>query len=443
MRVPIYAAIAGSVIVASLLTPVDAFAAPKTVCARNCMFTSIQDAITAASPGATITIGAGKYYENVVVDKSVTLQGSGNGTVIYPFVSNPDCSDATSGSSLCGGAASSIILVRADDVTLTNLRLEGDNPNSTSGVVVGGADIDARNGIIVDFISGLFNNLTVSKVKVSDIYLRGIYASSGGTFNFNNNTIDNVQGSAYSIAMFNFGGSGTMTNNTVTKANDAISANWSTGTQFVGNNVSKSGSGVHTDNAGNGGGFADVISGNTVNDCMDGGYGVWVFVPYIAPTVEDNDVHKCSVGLALFGGFNADPVAFTDNDVNNSNSSGSVSAFVTSSMVYNGCSDANAVFTGNTLKNSSIGVQLLQGPAFEGETCNPPGTVSLGTISATFNANNIFGDTTGVQNQSGNVIDATNNWWGCSKGPNAMGCDTIVDVAGSTNFYPWLGKPAK
>src|ERR1035441_640637 len=52
----------------------------NTVCANGCAFTSIQAAINAVSPGATITIGAGKYYENVVVSKSVTLQRSRNRT---------------------------------------------------------------------------------------------------------------------------------------------------------------------------------------------------------------------------------------------------------------------------------------------------------------------------------------------------------------------------
>jgi nitrous oxidase accessory protein NosD len=187
MKHRIQALMAVAVVGACLAVAGPAWAAPKTVCPKNCQFSSIQAAINAASPGDTITIAAGKYYENVVVSQSVTLQGSGDGTVIYPAVSGPACTSG--GGSLCPGG-SNVILVQSNNVTITNLRVEGDNPNLTSGVVAGGDDIDARNGIITNHALGVYDNLTVSNVKVADVYLRGIYASSGGTFNFNHDTID-------------------------------------------------------------------------------------------------------------------------------------------------------------------------------------------------------------------------------------------------------------
>src|SRR5438132_729 len=98
----------------------------------------------------------------------------------------------------------------ADNVTIERLSLRGDNPSLTSGVVVGGEDLDARNGIITNHLAGTYNNLKVAGVNVKGVYLRGIYASSGGTFNFTGNSIDNVQGEEASIAMFDFLGSGVM-----------------------------------------------------------------------------------------------------------------------------------------------------------------------------------------------------------------------------------------
>lgn len=46
-----------------------------TVCPRGCSFRRIQDAISAAAPGAIIKIGPGTYYENIEITKSLTLQG--------------------------------------------------------------------------------------------------------------------------------------------------------------------------------------------------------------------------------------------------------------------------------------------------------------------------------------------------------------------------------
>lgn len=55
------------------------FASPKTitVCPSGCEYTSIQDAINAASPGDTIRIGPGIYEENLVIHKGLILRGAG------------------------------------------------------------------------------------------------------------------------------------------------------------------------------------------------------------------------------------------------------------------------------------------------------------------------------------------------------------------------------
>jgi hypothetical protein len=400
----------------------------NTVCANGCAFTSIQAAINAASPGATITIGAGKYYENVVVSKSVTLQGSGNGTVLYPAVSAPNPSGCVG--SLCAGA-SNMILVQADNVTITNLRLEGDNPNLTSGVVAGGADIDARNGIIVDFnyAPGIFNNLTVSYVNVSDIYLRGIYASSGGTFNFNHDTVNNVQADPSSVAMFNFGGSGVMSDNTVTNASDAISANWSMGTQFLNNDVSKSGSGIHTDNNGGFGGVADLIQGTTVRDCTVGGYGIFVFAPYVSATVDSNTVKGCSVGLAAYGSqVSGQGPTFSNNTVQSDGAkttdpNGTYGAYLTTDLLGYGFANLTVTLTGNSFENFQTGMFVTQ--------------TTGGQATVTASPNNSFHNNgTGANGGPGTVVNAQNNWWGCKKGPNmGGGCDTAT---GTVVYTPWL-----
>lgn len=46
-----------------------------TVCAKGCNFTTIQAAIDVAKPGDTIEVKAGSYKENIVIRKTITLQG--------------------------------------------------------------------------------------------------------------------------------------------------------------------------------------------------------------------------------------------------------------------------------------------------------------------------------------------------------------------------------
>jgi nitrous oxidase accessory protein NosD len=427
MRRTIRLLTAGAVVVGCLAAAGPAWGMMKTVCSSGCPYTGIQAAINAASPNATITIENGTYIENVVVDKPVTLKGSGSGTVIEPALSNPVCSPG----SLCEGAASSIVLVQADSVTITKLKLEGDNPGLTSGVVVGGADIDARNGVITNHSLGVYNGLTVSRVQVSDVYLRGIYASSGGTFNFNHDTINNVQGEEASIAMFAFEGVGRMEANTVANANDAISANWSKGIQFVGNKVTKSGSGVHTDNNGGLGGAADLIWANTISECKPDGYGIFVFVPHVSATVEANKVKGCYVGLAVFGSaVSGQGPTFVGNRVNGSGAgttdpAGTYAAYLTTDELGFGSGDLTATLTGNTLLHSGTGLFVTQSAG---------GQATVGASNNTIQYNG-----TGANGDTGTTVNAQNNWWGCVKGPNMGACDSAI---GTVNYTPWLtAKP--
>lgn len=312
-------------------------------------YTTITAAIAAASNGDIIQIAAGTYTENVIVNKSVEIAGSGAATtIIVPQVSGPN----PGGGSLPPGA-SNMMLVQANNVTIHDLTLDGDNPALTSGIVVGGADLDARNGIITNHLLGVYNNLTVYNVTVKNVYLRGIYASSGGTFNFHHNTVQNVQAEYASIAMFNFGGSGVFAYNTVSDANDAISANWSSGTQFLNNTITNSGSGVHTDNNG---GVADLIQGNIVTNSMANGYGVWAFFPYVNTVINNNTVTNCDVGLFAWGGAGG-TATFTNNTVNGQNRSSCIGIYTTPGADAWGSyqSNVSTSFSGNTVQDAPYG----------------------------------------------------------------------------------------
>jgi len=472
----------GRVNLGSALTSDDRYVDAAGSDASNTCLTSgspcatIQHAIDVACTPSTVHVAAGTYQENVVVTKGVELSGAGQGnSIIEPAVSN---ANPCTGSSLCGGTASNIVLVQASNVTIHDFTLDGDNPGLTSGIVRNGADVDARNGVITNYGVGDFQNLEVYNLTVQNIYLRGIYGAynSSGTFNFHNNIVDNVMGDYYSIAIFGFLGGGTVANNTVSNANDAIAANWSHGTQFLDNVVTNSASGVHTDNSAGSGGSGDLIQGNQVSNCAPDGFGIWTFVPYVAPQVTGNTVTNCAVGLAAAG---QGSVTFTDNTVDGSGAAGSVGAYVTTSQFGYGIGDVNASFTGNLLSNndqgffvqdkvcsanSTTGCQLDSDcPNYAtGETCLIGSTA---TVNATcnriadnttdgiltealdnpsvvvFNSNSITGNTPGADASAvpAGSINAQGNWWGCVAGPGNPGCDSVtagVDYSSFTTSVP-------
>ena len=85
---------------------------------------TITYAISQVSSGDIINVEAGIYIENITVNKSITLNGAGqNNTTIYPAIS--DVGDPNGPSF----GNSQIIVVSANNVTISNLKIDGHNPS--------------------------------------------------------------------------------------------------------------------------------------------------------------------------------------------------------------------------------------------------------------------------------------------------------------------------
>lgn len=76
----------------------------------------------------------------------------------------------------------------------------------------------------------------------------------------------------------------------------------------------------------------------------------------------------------------------------------------------------------NTVTGGNVGVFLDADLGIE----TPDIHIKLNTIS---------GNTVGIDNDSTFLIDAENNFWGCSGGPGTIGCDTVT---GNVDFTPFL-----
>jgi WD40 repeat protein len=75
------AALALLVLGLGLGTPVGLAQRTITVCPQGCHYSKIQQAISVASEGDTIQVGAGTYQENLTITKRLTLQGEGKDKV--------------------------------------------------------------------------------------------------------------------------------------------------------------------------------------------------------------------------------------------------------------------------------------------------------------------------------------------------------------------------
>jgi hypothetical protein len=93
------------------------------VCARGCPFRSIQAAIDAAAPGATIDICPGTYREDLTIAKDLTLVGAGDGR-------------GARNSIVLGTGTKSVVRIDGDStsVTLEKIRLTGGDSDTGGGL---------------------------------------------------------------------------------------------------------------------------------------------------------------------------------------------------------------------------------------------------------------------------------------------------------------------
>ena len=390
------------------------------------IFCSIQAAIddVGTIAGHTIVVSAGTYEENILVNKELEIYGAGIGnTIIVPALSGP--TPPSCPGSDCAGA-SNVIKLAASNIHLHDFTVDGDNPNLTSGVVVGGADIDARNGIIGDGVNS-YANTEINDLEVKNIWLRGIYPQFTTNMNVHDNMVTNVQGGSGSIGIFSWVSSGMVADNMVSLANDAISANHSRGITFSGNYVMNSSSGIHTDNNGSSGGVADVITGNIVSDGGTNSYGIWVFVPYFNVVVSENTITNIDVGLASAGSYTPGVVTtFTDNVVDAENRPSSTGMYATTNIWGYTPGNNTVMFTGNEIKNTSDDAFYL--------------TTDAGyTLDFTANDNSFTNNANGVNSSgAGTLVENFQcNWWG-----SAASGDVEIAAASSANYTPWLSDGA-
>ncbi|MCC7086779.1 MAG: right-handed parallel beta-helix repeat-containing protein [Pirellulales bacterium] len=389
-------------------------------------FTTIQEAVNAVIGDGTgiVHVRAGSYYENVDVNKSVLIDGAGQtNTFVYPAVANPT-----------GGSLGSVVLlVNEDNITIQGLTVDGDNPNL--GAM---GSIEASTGIVTNWNQATsLTGMAVKNVTVQNVYLRGIYYANGndfgtGAFDFEGNTVTNVKSDPASIAIFNFGGYGTIAGNTVSDAADAIATNWSNGTEISGNTVTNSGSGVHSDNNGGAGGVADSIHNNDISLGTSGSYGIFVFVPYKDVTVENNQISGVDTGLAAFGGMGGS-ASFTGNTVNVN--AGGTGAYVTTDTLGYGQMNASATFSGGNFTGGDTGILVEENMGatatvgISGVTIDDPLVgIDVTGGGVTIDGNHIYNNATGIRVSGGTATIDNNNFAGGMDPNNA----TDLLVTGGT-----------
>jgi hypothetical protein len=153
----------------------NALTATKTIIVPD-NYPSINDAIGNASAGDTILVRSGTYFENLIIDKSLTLQGENSVNTIV----------VGSG----GSVGASVFTIAADNVKISGFTITSVNYSASAsyayGVIIEGDKCTIAGNNIVNALSGIFcsvqSSAVISQNNITNNYKDGIRFYGG----FNN-----------------------------------------------------------------------------------------------------------------------------------------------------------------------------------------------------------------------------------------------------------------
>ena len=226
-------------------------------------YSSINAAVSAASPGDTILIHAGAYPEQVGVNKSVTIKGFGDGAVWIDG----------------GCSRDQGIVISADNVTVQGIGVKKANEanivlDGASNVTLEGLTVQVWNcaGVEADqYRAGIASWGGGKNLTVRGSYLERRVELSGPDFGFGNGIWIKNTGPGD-------GGGHVITGNTIVGGYDGIG-------------------GEPEDESWGGFNKGAIIEGNTISDCGDDGIQVEGGTANVV--VQGNVIKRCLIGIAF------------------------------------------------------------------------------------------------------------------------------------------------
>jgi hypothetical protein len=403
------------------------------------VFTTIQAAINFASSAGsdTIEIAPGTYTEQLTIDKSLTMMGTGPGVTVK--APNPLTPDPTF------HLRSLVLVTNAATASISNLTITGPAPDINDGIlIVEGATAHvtdttvtqiqdpAKFGVQTGFgiqiggtgaqAVGQVGNATISHCTVTAYQKAGIIVGrSGSTGTITDSTVTGVgpttQTAQNGIQIGPGSASATVSNTTISgnhltgtgsgpdpgPNNDQSTAiiDYIASSSITGNTITDNDDGLEiADSASTGTGA--MITGNT----LQGNLFENIVIRQGTSTVTANTITGSNIGVLV--------IASATDSFGNPVTTNAVGTLVSNDITNNG--NGTVAFPGG-------GIRLLV----------QPGATTTAIVTANFNR--IVGNKVGLDNTTNNATDATLNWWGSNTGPNTTGNDSTT---GTVNVSPWL-----
>jgi hypothetical protein len=358
-------------------------------------YPTIQHAVKAVTPGSTVNVCAGVYHEQIVISKSLTLQGVANGNqaaaVIYPPLTGLKANlpipsgvlsylaQANDPTPPFTSFAAQLAVNGPADVIIRNVTVDGSNnlisdPNclqlfagilylNASGTV---RDVVTRNqyeattscasgnGVVVNSDPGAgTSDVTIDYSSIHDFEADGIFAAYPGTtvtvtHNFVSNAGNTTQpGNGVEV---DFGAAGTVSDNAISDLLATGVVNTSTGP------LELTSTGFVTFIAATGG---VTFTGNTVSDTT-GAIGIETDGTVITSNkISNSEIGEETAGIYIC----ANNTSVTSNSIRNANPA--------AVFLDNSCGGATAgnIVTSNTINDACVAFELA--PGVVGNTLDP------------------------------------------------------------------------
>jgi hypothetical protein len=344
-------------------------ASASTVCNSGCDFSSIQAAVNAAPAGTTIDVASGTYNENVVIDKTLTINGAQNGV---------DARTRTGVQESILNNSAGAFNIHANGVTIDGFTLQ-EQTAMDQGVSIAVTNQYSGYQILNNIITGNHFGLYANSSGVSTSLVRhNLFADNNAPGASSGNGIYADQGTK-----------------NLTIDENRFTGHLNAGIIFAGSDPATQ-SGIQvTDN----------------QDVDDAGF---VFYNASDVTVIGNEITNDDIGSAIVAGGNVHGMLITGNTV----SKGAYAGVRVADFLAGG-PNSDITANGNTLLRNGFGFR--ESDAGSSDQVQFQFNRVVGNDVA---ASNELTDPS-VQ------TDAQNNWWGCNDGPGFAGCHDIsgnVDI---------------
>lgn len=347
-------------------------------------YSSIQEAVDAAEAGDTIRVLDGIYYENIVVNKTVSLIGNGSANT-----------------AIDGGGNGDVVQITANWVNISGFNItnagtdvgdQGIGIISSNNTISNNSFSFNRQGIYINgYVGQCDNNKFINNYFIKN----GKHSVAGIRVNltlFQNNICNDPTGISFDSSLNNIIINNTFENN-----------------KYYGINIYGSSSGLCENN---------LIADNSISSKLSGVY----FHEATNTMIRNNYIRECRTGITA--SYNCFSTVIRDNFIMN-NSEGIMIQISNNNVIIN-----------NTVCQNTIGIIIQKGWTEDPSTNN------------TIHYNNIYNNTEfgiNATDNAGYTTDATNNWWGDPSGPyhpvnNSQGKgDNVTD---HVKFDPWEGSPS-